>query len=261
MKAIILSAGQGRRLLPLTTNLPKCLVTVQGKSLLEWQIGELHKCGIEQITVVTGYRRDKVDELLSGQPRLQRVQAKYNPEYDTADNLVSCWSVRDEMAEDFVLLNGDTLFEAPVLKRLLASPGAPITVTINQKEHYDDDDMKVSLAGSRLVRIGKKLSPSQTQGESIGMILFRGQGPEIFKSELVEARSDPRVSGRWYLSVIDTIARKREVQTCCITGLLWCEVDCPADLQDATRVVAGFGASPLSGAGSGAARLSADATV
>ena len=64
MKAIILSAGQGKRLLPLTAEIPKCLLPIQGKKLIEWQIDALHRCGIDKITVVTGYRAEKVDEVL-----------------------------------------------------------------------------------------------------------------------------------------------------------------------------------------------------
>jgi choline kinase len=54
MKAIILSAGQGKRLLPMTATMPKCLLEIQGKTIIEWQIDELPKCGADQITVVTG---------------------------------------------------------------------------------------------------------------------------------------------------------------------------------------------------------------
>ncbi|HSO10149.1 MAG TPA: sugar phosphate nucleotidyltransferase, partial [Desulfoprunum sp.] len=64
MKVIILSAGQGKRLLPMTATLPKCLLPVQGKTIIEWQIDELHKCGIDDITVVVGYNADKVENLL-----------------------------------------------------------------------------------------------------------------------------------------------------------------------------------------------------
>lgn len=240
MKAIILSAGQGKRLLPLTATLPKCLLEVQGKTLLEWQVGELHKCGVNEITVVTGYGADKVEALLQTKQHLQQVKTLYNPDYATTDNLVSCWKVRKEMNEDFILLNGDTLFEAEVLKTLLASPINPITVTINHKERYDNDDMKVSLNNTQLMRIGKTLAPEETDGESIGMILFRGDGPMTFQRELEHAVDEPQAAHRWYLSVIDTIASQEEVLTCSIRGLRWCEVDCPADLKEADRVVTGF---------------------
>ena len=240
MKAIILSAGQGTRLLPMTATMPKCLLEIQAKTILEWQIDELHKCGVDQITVVTGYGADKVDELLQRRYGPQRVQTHFSPDYATTDNLVSCWKVRDKMTDAFILLNGDTLFEAAVVKSLLKSPASPITVTVNHKDIYDADDMKVSMEGSRLTRVGKDIPSGNIHGESIGMILFRDTGPMIFKNGLENAMADTESVRRWYLSVIDEIAQEKTVLTCSIRGLAWCEIDYPADLKQADRVVATF---------------------
>ena len=240
MKVIILSAGQGTRLLPLTAEKPKCLLEIQGKTLLEWQIEELHKCGVDQITVVTGYGAEKVDALVKQNYEGQSIKTYYNPDYATTDNLVSCWKVREEMDEDFILLNGDTLFEAAVVRSLLASPGNPVTVTINHADSYDADDMKVSLSETRLINISKELPADRVHGESIGMILFRGDGPTIFRKGLEKAINDTKIVRRWYLSVIDAIAQENTVLTRSIKGLLWCEVDYMVDLKKADRVVTAF---------------------
>jgi len=72
------------------------------------------------------------------------------------------------------------------------------------------------------------------------MILFRGDGPMIFREGLENALNDTKSVHNWYLSVIDAIAREKTVLTCSITGLLWCEVDYPADLKRAGSTVAGF---------------------
>ena len=237
MKAIILSAGQGKRLLPLTAEIPKCLLPIQGKKLIEWQIDALHRCGIDKITVVTGYRAEKVDEVLQRSYGPGRIKTLYNSAYAITDNLVSCWAVRHEMNEDFILLNGDTLFETAVLKRLFESPDRPATVVVNHKDMYDVDDMKVEMEGCRLVRIGKNIVQNRAQGESIGMILFRGEGPMLFRSALKKALNDPEAGRKWYLSVIDDMAQVMPVWTCSITGLKWCEVDYPADLKQADGVV------------------------
>lgn len=243
MKVIILSAGQGKRLLPLTAKIPKCLLEIQGKTLIEWQIGELHKCGIDQITVVTGYGAEKVESLLEKRYGRQSIRTHCNLDFDKTDNLVSCWKVREEMNEDFILMNGDTLFEAAVVKSLLASHETPITVTINHKDSYDADDMKVSLAETRLINVGKNILLDKIHGESIGMILFRGDGPMIFRKGLEKALKDTKSVHNWYLSVIDAIAQEKTVLTCSIKGLLWCEVDFAADLKKADTIVTGFPAA------------------
>ena len=90
MKAVILSAGQGKRMLPLTADNPKCLLKIDGRSLIEWQINELAKCGIEQVAVVVGYQADRVVQLLYRHYDPKRLKTIYNPTYSWADNLFSC---------------------------------------------------------------------------------------------------------------------------------------------------------------------------
>jgi len=240
MKAIILSAGQGKRLLPLTLERPKCAVTIHGQSMVEWQIDELIKCGIENICVVLGYGADTVEKLLDERYGRGSVHTFFNPFFSVSDNLASCWVVRTEMVEDFILLNGDTLFRAPVLEKLLDAAPHPITVTTDRKGSYDSDDMKVILDGERLVRIGKDLPLDQVHAESIGMLLFRGEGVELFRRSVEEILRNPAALKRWYLSVIDELAQQTPVLTCCIEGLAWGEVDCAADLKHAEDVVRGI---------------------
>ena len=223
---------------------------------MEWQIDELNKCGIHQIRVVTGYCAEKVKTLLQSRYDPERVVTLYNEAYAHTDNLVSCWTASPEMTENFIILNGDTLFEAAVLKRLLESPDRPVTVAVSRKSTYDADDMKVTLEGSRLVNIGKGLAPDTVHAESIGMILFRGKGPMLFCQSLKKALADPTAGKKWYLSVIDEMARHLPVWTCAVNGLQWCEVDYQADIEHAGHVVAVCaGNDGESDSGSGMCRL------
>jgi choline kinase len=243
LKAIILGAGQGKRLLPLTENLPKALLDIAGKSLAEWQIGELHECGVSEIVFVSGFNAaalaDAVAACAPGYPGCA-LRCINNPDYATSDNLVSCWVAREEMTEDFVLLNGDTLFRAPLFRQLSASPSAPVTLAVDHKAHYDDDDMKVQIDGRSLVKIGKTLPPSEAHGESIGMIRFRGAGPARFAAALEEALNHPQATRQWYLSVIGAMAPSGDVAVETISGHEWCEVDYPLDLKRARHLAASW---------------------
>lgn len=238
MKAIILSAGQGHRLLPFTERIPKCLVRVQERPLIGWQIDTLTRYGIEDISVVVGYGADAVEQYLAEHHGRYRIRTLYNPFFDSADNLVSCWVARIEMQEDFLLLNGDTLFETAVLERLLASPPRPITLAIDRKQDYDEDDMKVVCDGERLVRVGKKLPLEQVNAESIGFMVFRGDGPRLFRETMERTLRNPQALRQWYLSLIDRLADQGVVWTQSIEGLGWTEVDSPADLERAALQVA-----------------------
>ncbi len=248
MKIIILAAGQGRRLLPLTESAPKALLDIHGRSLLAVQVEAFRACGAKEIVVLTGFRSQSIDRELGrlGQifPEIQ-FREIYNPFFNVADNLASCWMARHEMEGDFILVNGDNLFRHDVVKRLLASPAAPITLAIDRKPVYDEDDMKVMLDGTRLTEIGKRLPLDTVDAESIGMILFRGKGPGLFRQALEKTMLEPDALRRWYLSVIGMLARQVDVQTASIEGLEWCEVDVPLDLQHARGMVASWaGADP-----------------
>jgi choline kinase len=232
MKAIIVSAGQGQRLLPLTEDTPKCLLPVLGDlSMLEVQLHTLVGCGVTDVSIMVGFRAEKVEERLSENPIPGlRVRTCYNPFYAISDNLATVWLARSEMTEDFILLNGDTLFESDLLERVLRGPEAPVTVTINEKAEYDDDDMKVVVDGDqRLTEIGKHLV-TNVNAESIGMLVFRREGIQILKNALERAIRTSEGLKNWYLKVIGDIAQEHPVETACITGLWWGEVDCAEDL-------------------------------
>jgi len=237
LKAVILSAGQGKRLLPLTRNRPKCTLPVCGRPIIYWQIDTLVAAGVEEIVVVLGYEAPRVEELLAKHPERKRVRTLYNPFHSVSDNLASAWLAGSEMDGDFLLLNGDTLCEPGVVEQLLASSNGSITVAVDEKSSYDDDDMRVSRDGDRLLRIGKHLRPSETDAESIGLLAFRGDGPARFRWALERAVRRPEALEQWYLSVVDELGRAGQVRACSIQGLRWAEVDTPADLDDAAVVV------------------------
>ncbi len=237
MKAIILSAGQGRRLLPLTEVTPKCCLRPGGLSILEWQIRELSAAGVDEVVVVTGFGHGKVEEIVK---RVKGIRARtmYNPFYAQSDNLGTCWIARGEMDGPFVLINGDTLFETDVMQRLFKDVTSyPITLATDQKVSYDDDDMKIWAEGRRLCRVGKRLDLSHVNGESIGMMYFNANGAEIFVKKVEELMRQGDGLTRWYLSAIDELAQAGVVGISSIHGLSWCEVDDPVDLAYAETVV------------------------
>lgn len=239
MKTLILSAGQGSRLLPLTEDCPKCLLPLGDTTLLGWQVEQLARCGVTEITVVVGFRAHAVETYLARlrRPGL-RLRTLFNPFYNVADNVASCWMARGEMDRDFVLLNGDTLFEPAVLERLLASPPAPVTMAIDRKAAYDSDDMKVCEEQGRLLEVGKTLPPERVNGESIGMLLFRDDGPQWFVEVLDQVMRTPNGLSWWYLKAIGVLAERGLVRVCPIEGLEWGEVDFPDDLARVQQLFA-----------------------
>jgi choline kinase len=239
-RAIILSAGQGSRLLPHTADLPKCLLDLAGRPMLGWQLLALAQAGIPEAVVVTGFRTGLVEQALPAlTPPGMRVRPVFNPFYKVADNLASCWMVRQEFDRPVLVLNGDTLISPAIVSRLLEAPPAPITVTIDRKATFDEDDMKVMASGDRLTAIGKKLAGSGVNGESIGLLRFDPAGAAAFVAEIERVMRTLEGTGLWYLSAIHKLANTgTRVSVASIEGLAWAELDYPADLSRCREIAA-----------------------
>jgi choline kinase len=247
-RAIILSAGQGSRLLPLTAERPKCLIDFSGRSLLAWQVETLIAAGITRIDVVTGFMTEMVERELE---RLTRpgivIRPRFNPFYKVADNLGSCWIAREAMDGDFLILNGDTLVSPEIVAKVQGDDaGWPITVTIDVKPNYDSDDMKVTRVGGKLLAIGKTLTADQANAESIGFLAFRGEGVALFRDTVEAFMRTPAGVENWYLKIIDSIAPTSKVGTVSIEGMKWAEVDFLNDVEAATALTDKWKAGSLS---------------
>lgn len=236
-RAIILSAGQGRRLLPLTENTPKCLLPVAGKPVIAWQIDALLANGIGEIVIVAGFQIGKVEALIAERYHDQaNIRILFNPFYEVADNLASCWIARNEMQAGFLLLNGDTLLGDDLLPGLLHTQTAPINLCIDFKAEFDEDDMKVQLGPQNQVRqVSKKLSAGETDAESIGLIRFSEEGARLFREAVEQGLREPEKLGSWYLAIISALAGQGMVNGYSVAGSRWCEIDFIQDLQKAEK--------------------------
>jgi choline kinase len=155
-----------------------------------------------------------------------------------SDNLGTSWVAREEMNTPFLLVNGDTLFEASTLAQLLSSERVyPITLAVDRKGNYDDDDMKIIADGEQLERVGKKLNMDIVNGESIGMMVFSRAGAKAFVQKVENLMSNTDGLARWYLSAIDELALTGIVGINSIQGYDWCEVDDLADFAHAEKAV------------------------
>jgi choline kinase len=239
VKVIILGAGQGKRLLPLTADVPKALLDIGGRTLIARQIDAFAEAGFGDFTVVTGYGAPRMEDALAkiAAERKVRINTVFNPFYSVADNLASCWMARHEMRGDFIQVNGDNLFRSNLVKVLADAAPAPVTVAINHKPAYDADDMKVMLDGDRLTEIGKTLPTETVDAEAIGFYIFRGEGSKAYVETLELAMREPSGLKQWFPAAVGTLAKRVEVRTVALDGVEWCEVDFPVDLQQARHLV------------------------
>ncbi len=229
LSAVILAAGRGARLAPLTDRRPKCLLPVGGRAILDRQLDALTRAGVCEVAVITGHAADAIEAHLAGRPGVRSVR---NVSHSTADNLASCHAARDHFTgEASLLLNGDTLFEDGVLDDLLAAEPVPIVIAIDRKPHYDADDMKIMTTDTRLRRIGKDLA--QADGEAIGITLLRGAGRALFLRHVAALLTAPGGERALYPEALDALAAQGQVSVRSIHGRRWIEIDTPHDLAAA----------------------------
>jgi L-glutamine-phosphate cytidylyltransferase len=244
MKAIILSAGQGSRLGHLTDDRPKCLIEFNGRTLLDRQLDTLAGNGVGEVVVVTGFHDELVNQaierrLVAGEA--PNVRTVFNPFFKVADNLGSLFLVRDQLDGDCLVWNGDTLVSNRLMAKVVGNRGRDgICVTIDRKDGYDADDMKVIAdPDGRLRAIGKRIAEG-VNAESIGLLAFRGDGAARFREAIEKAMRTGEGTTIWYLRVIHHLAQNSEVWTFDIKGEEWGEVDFPEDVESAEALVKGW---------------------
>ena len=128
MKAVILAAGQGTRLKPLTNRTPKCLVRLHGKPIMQRQLESLDRAGIRQCVVVVGYRGDQVERQFGPRFRNLDLTYVYNERYHETNNIYSLWLARNHLDDDILLLEADLIFEDGLLTDLMQNAHPDVAV-------------------------------------------------------------------------------------------------------------------------------------
>ncbi len=208
MRAFLISAGKGTRLYPLTKNTPKSLLEVgEGLTLLEAQLHSLQEAGIVDITIIVGYRAEQIEAKLHKYNKDFNINTVYNPFYDVSNNLISIWMARHLMQDEFITINGDDMFTSSVIKNLMKSKNN-ITMVMDEKDDYDEDDMKIVHKDGLVLEVSKKIDSAKANGESVGIIKFSGHGPQIYINTLEEMVRDPENRNVFYLKAIQQIIDK-----------------------------------------------------
>ena len=235
MKAIVLSAGKGTRMMPLTKDKPKCLLEISdGISVIESQLRELSQCpAITQVVFVLGYLSDQVEKKLASLPYKIDVQIIYNPFYDISNNLISLWMALPALDSDFVIINGDNVFNQNLLTALTADTREGFMIAVNAKDSYDAEDMKVVVKNGSIVRISKEIPVELADGEASGFHKVIGKRAlELFQKTLRQAVRNPKSRNQFYLELFNQIAGENEkIHSLSVNKSDWAEIDFHPDLK------------------------------
>jgi hypothetical protein len=138
MKAIILAAGMGSRLKELTSNIPKCMIEVNGESLIKRLLKILIKYKVNDVVLVVGYKSEVLIDYISKLELDVKVTYIYNKEYNTTNNIYSLFLAKPEiLKEDILLLESDLIFDEQVIEKLVSSPEKNLAV-VSSYEHWMD---------------------------------------------------------------------------------------------------------------------------
>jgi choline kinase len=231
MKTIILAAGLGSRLLPLTADRPKCLVPVGERAILEHQLEALHAAGMSDITVVGGYRFDRLTAFVDRLPEALRPRLIYNPAYAVSSSIGSVWATRELLDGPFLLLNGDTIYEAEPLADALQRLPAGISLFIEPTAKPDEDDMRVHVEHGRVLEVHKKIDPKRADHRSLGIVACADADGGAYRSALDEVIAGPGGEQRFHHDVVDLLARRGLVGAVTFEPGTWQEIDSAADID------------------------------
>lgn len=232
MKALILAAGLGTRLAPITNDRPKSLVPVNGKPILLKQIENLLKNGISDITVVSGYKGDILKKNV--QDIYPNVKVIHSEDYATTNNMYSAYLAKDAMnGEAFLMMNADVFYDASVITALIEN-NAPNAI-VTEIGRYIEESMKVVEKNGRLVKISKAITPDEALGVSIDVYKFSPEGGAAFFAKCAEYIEKKGELKLWSEVALNDILSEVVFKPCPLVGR-WLEIDNHDDLAAAEEL-------------------------
>ena len=241
MQAIILAAGNGSRLKPLTNSIPKVMVEVNEESIIKralHRLAELHN--IDEVIIVVGYKGDKVKKHIGNCFEGMKMTYVGNKDYASTNNMYSLWLAKDYVKNDVILLEGDLVFEKKMLEPLVESmysnlvlvtkyndaiPGT--IVTLDKKTNHID-----SFIGSKNQEKTKEYFLDKYK--TINIYLFK---MDFFKVHLMPSINDHLINygkNDYYEVALEPLTSRTEVHAHIIKNTKWYEIDNTQDLKFAS---------------------------
>lgn len=240
MNALILAAGEGTRLRPYTLDRPKCLVEIDGVSLLDRQLAVLRSRGIDEIVLIGGYRAEMLQN--------KATRLHLNPRFAETNMVWTLFCAEEELEGDVIVSYGDIVYAGEILDQLLASR-ADIAVTIDMEwENYwrarsddplDDAETLRMNADDRILEIGQKpVSLDQIQGQYMGLMKFSSRGLDILRDTFHRAWAVGSLRGKllekaYMTDLLQLMIYQGDVLSAVKVRGDWVEVDTISDFESA----------------------------
>lgn len=230
MKAIILAAGVGERLRPITDERPKCLVKVDGSTILERMLATLGDLGVRDIVVVVGYK-DEMIRRIAG----KRARFIQNDDYRLG-NIVSVYHARRELQSECLLMDADVIASPALYAKLIGSANANAFL-MDRGSKDTGEEMKLGARRGRVVTIARRLEGDyDAVGEGVGFLKLdakTGEALAALVAKKVEA-GDTKIE---YETALDVLLKSHTIGYEEVAGLPWTEIDFVEDIEKAEREI------------------------
>ena len=247
MNAIIIAGGNSTRIRPLSNEIPKTMIEIYGKSILERQIELFQRYGISDITVVTGYQSEKIN--------LPNITCIKNEKYKSTNVNEGLFCAKAKLNDSVVIAYGDLMFEYEVLERILNFKGdIGVGVRLNWKPHYKGRTLhpiseaeNVVIENNKIVKIRKNISKcekNQIIGEFIGIMKLSKNASDILvqkylelqKSHIGKFHNAPSLKQAYTTDMLQEIIDSDYLVEPVIIEGKWCEIDTIQDIEYAKRI-------------------------
>lgn len=244
MRAIILAAGMGKRLGKYTRDGTKCMVEVNGKALVDYALDAIEAAGIRDVTIVVGYRKDKLIAHLEGRHPGLAIEYVANDVYDKTNNIYSLWLARERMAEDdILLLESDLIFEPALLRELVEAPGPNVAV-VSKFESWMDGTVTLLDDEGRIVSVIDKdhfrWNEVETYYKTVNIYKLSKEFSRKYYLPFLDAYLAAFGDNVYYEQVLKVLAFLEDIdlRALPVKGRRWYEIDDPHDLAVAETLFA-----------------------
>ena len=245
MKAVVLAAGKGTRLMPLTKNLPKHLLSLNGKTILEHLLDRLILCGIRDIIMVVGFKQEKIKQKIGLAHGGAKIRYVTNKEYATTNTLYSVWVAKDYVfGEEFIIMNGDNLYNYKILKKMVALKHRTNAAVDDTKDKYPEESNGFELKDGIITKISKEIPSQYSCGIAIGIYMLSAGASKTYFNEMKSLLSGnckeykpDFVKSQYYQFVFNRTAESLEMRPVSTDGLAWLEIDDHEDYKLAKDMI------------------------
>ena len=227
MKAIILAAGRGTRLYPVTLNKPKGLLEIGNSTILDRLICQFKKSGVSDILIVVGYQKESLISHFG-----DSVRYSYYEDFAKTNNLHTLWSVRDELNDDVIITFSDLVVHQSIIDELVESNN-DITMAIDTSQVLDGT-MRVAINNTNIKNI-TTTTVDEADGNFIGISKISQSGCVLLldsMSKIINSNFDD-----YYTIAVDNLARKGfEIGYCDVKESIWREIDTKEEYDELIHI-------------------------